>query len=475
MKTKLLFASAILGCFIFVACTGGNQAIKKKSSSKSGKISTKDVIDDKEKSAKEKAEELALMGEQMVTPNAFFFADEIFDQALELDKENVRAIFYKAMLAPALKQKGIAKRVQPLIQKDPQANHHYRLVIDERGDKALKQWLNDGAAEDIDSEAKAIAYLDEMHAEYQKLHDYISANMDLDLTVNIPKYGFVSGNGHRQFICTYNKVNAFEYTYECEQNKTIMQRKIGRADMEVFRQIASGAQIGNILLTAYNATGLQDTFMLGRDNKLLTDRFLIEDIKKNADFGTLRQNHQIAKINAMGTDALSGARWLHSQKASICDHDGKTYGQSTDEGPITWENTYYDEDGNELVEKYVHHQSRTELVRPGYVFDNGICLDTLVSARTTADKVLAQIEASLKGDHITLEVRRDQRHAKQFGDYYSVVMTPKAFLDNPIADVKESIFSDKFNDCGQMTSVTDQSLGGVLYTKSADQFLQHLE
>jgi hypothetical protein len=104
-------------------------------------INTNEIHADASLASPEKAEKLALAAEQLMTPTSFMYADLVLDQALALDASNLRAKFYKAVVATPMSLKGIAARIKPLAARDLESLRRYNEAIANLPESGLKNFF----------------------------------------------------------------------------------------------------------------------------------------------------------------------------------------------------------------------------------------------------------------------------------------------------------------------------------------------
>src|SRR5687768_15532354 len=83
-----------------------------------------------EVSDKMDAEELALAGEQLISPATFMLAQKTFNMSLTKDPNNKRAQFYTAMLKPWMASRGLAVRLKPVIRLHGNIAAHEKMIAD---------------------------------------------------------------------------------------------------------------------------------------------------------------------------------------------------------------------------------------------------------------------------------------------------------------------------------------------------------
>lgn len=475
------FICLLASLLFFVACENKMQSTKAEEGVESNhRIDVKE-IESQEISNIQKAEELALAGEQLMTPTTFQFASVIFDKALIYDSNNQKAIFYKAINAPFVNMKGILKRVEPLLKKD---SVNYEKFLDHVANdsylQAQKDFLYDGEG-DIDSELKLQVFLDEQAKLYDDMRNVMKSMRDKSLVLNIPKSLWRDVDSSRARICEMKVIEPNVYERKCKSDVNLYKMSLERADFTTLQQVAAGLQIYNLVGGLYNLNGFHDLFLKYRGESLsqYRDDQLIEEVNSKEGLAELRDNN-LAKVKNLGMDAIAGTSWALEVQDKIC---GKAEGYREarkDESYkqyyewIVWDNekrTYKTDPqtGMYVYERRYIFQNDT-IRRPGFLFETGICIpeksnrDDLAKALNTENntgKVLKALELALSGNIMTLNYKDKNGNSRKTHVNYA-----QAF-DNPIQDLKS--IPKSFNHCGNVASVNNKSLNGVFVDGDAEE------
>ncbi len=195
-----------------------------------------------------------MAGEQLATPTGFMYADVVLDQALSQDPDNKKAQFYKAFLAQPMALQGILARIKPLANLKPETKKQYEEAISGLPNSGLKTFLFDGQ-EDIKTEKDAQAFVDEIHQGQEKFRQFLKANKDLELTLNLNDWAIQGSVKKAMDDCAVNQVTAGVYEIKkCDLTHTL-EVKLNRADIEALQQITAGLQIYTAMLNSYDASG----------------------------------------------------------------------------------------------------------------------------------------------------------------------------------------------------------------------------
>jgi hypothetical protein len=410
MKVISSLAVVVSLCLI----TSCNEKIQKTSVDQNKKQINTEKIMASDLSSKEKAEQLALAAEQLLTPSGFIYADMILDQALKLNPANKRAGLYKAFLAAPLASKGILARIQPLAARDPKTKQQLQDLIAKLPAGNYKNFLLDGKG-DISDEKGIQAFADSVINGLGKLREFAKANKNLEITLNVNDYMTKPEvyEYHSSYCNTYPDSQG-NYTTECSDYndvsrfQTPSQFSMNRGDFEAVQHIAAGYQIYGSLLNSYSLSGAINVGKNANENPKPTSQ-IWKELVRDADFGKLR-NDVFSKIPQLGSDAIIGVRWAMSLQNELC-----PAGQA---------------------------QSGS---RPGMLVASGICVK---GEPSMIEETLKLAELALSGGRMPIRLGMNDTE-----------IAPKALMDSPIQDLKE--LKPSFNKCGKLTSIANDSLNGL--------------
>lgn len=407
--TKSLVVVASLSAM--VACSPSNN-----SNTKNGitTLNSGSIMADKALSSAEKAEKLALAGEQLTTPTGFMYADLVFDQALSLDSNNKKAQFYKAFLATPMSLRGIMARVKPLAYSHPKTKKEYDEAVKNLPNSGLKTFLFDGTA-DIKNEKDIQGFVAQIHDAQDQFRTFLKNNKSMELTLNVNDWAIQGSMQKTLEDCAVTQVSEGVYDVKKCDLTNALEVKINRADVEALQQIASGMQIYLATLISYDATG---TIAISRkyEGKQVSNKTLYKELSQNADFGKLINGNALKNIVGMGIDAVAGVRWAVQIQNELCQ-----YGQ---------------ENANN---------------RKGFLFGKGLCVKSENEDGSKLEDVLKIVDTVLAGQTIEVKVGKNEE--------IQTVAKPIAVLENPIADLKS--LRPVYNSCDKIQSVSDDTIGGI--------------
>lgn len=405
--TKSLVIMASLSAV--VACSPSKQNKNGVTTLNSGAI-----MADKTLSPVEKAEKLALAGEQLTTPTGFMYADLVFDQALSLDANNKRAQFYKAFLATPMSLRGIMARVKPVASSTPESKKKYDEAVKNLPNSGLKTFLFDGTA-DIKNEKDIQGFVNQVYDAQGEFRTFLKNNKSLELTLNVNDWAIQGSIQKTLDECAVTQVSEGVYDVKQCDLITALEVKLNRADIEALQQISSGLQIYLGTAIAYDATG---TIAASRkyEGKTVSSKTLYKELAQNADFGKLRNADALKNIVGMGIDAVAGVRWAVQIQNELCQ--------------------YGEENSNN---------------RKGFLFGKGLCIKSENEDGSKLEDVLRIVDTVLAGQTIEVKVGQNKE--------ITTVVKPVAVLENPVADLKS--LRPVFNACDKIQSVSDDTIGGI--------------
>lgn len=416
--TKSLVIMASLSAV--VACSPSKQNNKNGVTT----LNSGSIMADKTLSPVEKAEKLALAGEQLTTPTGFMYADLVFDQALSLDSNNKRAQFYKAFLATPMSLRGIMARVKPLAYSHAKSKKEYDEAVKNLPNSGLKTFLFDGAG-DIKNEKDIQGFLTQIYDAQDQFRNFLKSNKSLELTLNVSDWAIQGSIQKTLEECSVNQVSEGVYDVKKCDLINALEVKLNRADIEALQQITAGFQIYFATFISYDATG---TIAVSRkyEGKNVSNKILYKELAQNVDFGKLRNADALKNIVSMGTDAVAGVRWASQIQNELCQ--------------------YGEENANN---------------RKGFLFGKGLCIKTENEDGSKLEDVLRMVDTVLAGQTIEVKVGKNQE--------ITTLAKPIAVLENPIADLKS--LRPVHNACDKIQSVSDDTLGGIFPNHDGNEVL----
>lgn len=427
----LLVSISLLG---LTACTGN-----KSKSNKGTKTIDTHIIQKNSGSLIESAENLALSGEQLLSPLSFMYADLIFDMALKNDPSNKRAQFYKTILKPLVYMKGSMKRIKPLLPlftKEEQKN--YAEFVKDFPESAYKTFLLDGK-EDLKNEKDVQAFLDGYRDQWEQVRIFMKESKEFNINLNVmtlPAMGEVLDKAYDECDVQQKDAGIFEAPINCKYLKAL-KVNVSRADIEVIQQIAAGMQMASILTTAYDLSGTRKLHETAKTENL-TQKVIFENYRDTEGAGQLR-NEELTKITKLGVDAVTGTRWALKNQRNLC-----LYGEENFRN------------------------------RKGSLFKNGVCIDKVDSkSGKLTSTVLDIINKAATGGLVTIskDIYSDDPYVWEPIGEAKATIKPSAIFDNPTLDLK-AMLPAAYNECDSAVSLNDPTVGGLFPNRDGNKYLR---
>lgn len=417
-RRNLIVAIAVVSAL--TACTSKNE------SKNNGKmrINSTAITENASLTPAEKAEQLALAAEQLVSGTSFMYADAVAETALSIDATNKRAQLVRALVGPAMATKGALERAKPIAYRNAKSKADYDKFLadfDKAPNHALKKFLFSGQT-DIKNEKDVQNFIGGIVSAVDRLRVFFKSNKNMTITLNVPGEK-LQGDilDKKQEECYWQQEAEGVYENTCDL-KDVLQIKVERADIEGMQQIVAGYQVYFTLINAYSlagAIGVSDKY---KDAEV-SGNVIREELLKVPEFATLRDAKGLSAIVTMGIDAIAGVRWAKNLQQQLC-----AAGQSDESN------------------------------RPGYVLSSGICIQDRQDSETSLEEMLKNVELALSGGLV------DATFKGQHGEYTTKIK-PVSVLKGSVQDVRDLDLI--FDNCGRVVSAGDSTLGGVFAKKDA--------
>ncbi len=394
---------------------------------KSKMIDMNSIAADQTLSPIDRAEQLALAAEALMTPTSFMYADLVLDQALSADPKNKRAGFYKAFNADKMSLKGILSRLKPIATATAEGRRSYNELLEQIPNHAVRTFLLAGP-EDIKNEKGIQAFTDELAAAYAKFRTHLKTNKDTELTLNLNDWGGGAAFEHATRTCVTEQIDRGVYEIKPCDNSKVLQVSLNRADNEMLQQMVAGLEVYLAMYTAYDMTGAIATSEKFK-NKKASNKQITRELMRYKDFGVYRATSALSKIAGLGIDAIAGVRWAAKLQSELCPQ-----GQAE---PNT---------------------------RKGHLFSSGICISQTNKDGTQLEETLALVESVLKGSTMKIRYGIDDN-----GQPLMTEIKPAALVLSPIQDLKS--LRPVYNECDNMVSVADDTFGGMYPNHDGNEIL----
>jgi hypothetical protein len=382
------------------------------------------------------AEKYARMGELLLLPEGFEYADEMFGKALDADPNNQKANFYKAITEPALLAKGFIPRVERLFTTETELRDLERF----RHDVAKYELpeLTAFATKLPAGEKAFISYYDAQRYAREKvlpaLKQSVARLEKIDLSIaplrlNINPYRLSPEGAKKEYHYTYSShwcnqsngdFSCQDYNYEGTYGDRDLPRvyMIDKHDLKVIRSsyaaMVASVQVG----TAYSFKDIEYAIrrlkaiaeIRHQRRKHLTAEDVTQLLSEFPDLLTLENDHQLSEVSKIATEALKNALSLDEMKDQLCSTQNGRNKKNATLAPMC--------------------------LTVGYVEAFRLGVDLLAGPK----------EIVLGSDSANNEVR--------------ILMDLTRVLKNPIADIK-SLLPTEFDEAGRPVRYPDTTMGGL--------------
>lgn len=387
------------------------------------RISSSSILSDSTLSDSEKSEAIAKQAEVLLTSQGFKQASEVVNEALKLDPENLRAKLIRHLLNPLMAQKGILVRFYPLMRKNPKLLKEYQeyvnSVLDKVPESSLKKFLLEGE-EDVQTEEQFLAWLDAFSESLRQLSAFIKTIKDQEITIRA-NTNLIPDLMHRfALACEIITTASLEYELKCPPSSKKFDVTMDRADFEM---IASFSAIYQANIYFYNSYDLSDAVKVSSvylNDKRLSSEQKLEHFFRNSKFGKLRPQSKMKEIKPLLLELISALNWAVARQNTLCP-----------KGNLDAKNRF------------------------GMLFNTGLCLPGFTVS------FLNSYESILKGEP------QEKILQKANGTSYKTKINYTALIENPISDLR-SLLPIKFDACGNVEKINDNTLGGTYPARDAN-------
>lgn len=422
MTKKLLLSGLVLNMFAIVACSNNKDP---KSGLEVSQISSAAVMNSNLSSTK-KAEELASHAEELFSAQGFEEASKVAKLALNQDPKNLKAGLFNAFLDVLLELKGFSMRTKPLATKTAEGKKNFEdnlVELETKGDTALIKFYLDGKP-DIHTEAQLQKQFDSIALQLQKLSQFLKTTGNAEVTIKANTVLVPDINQRFADACEIKESEELVFELVCPPSENRYLVTLNQADFSNLKDFAVVSQIMMSMYTAYDISGVTDLAVAQEKNPVTTPEQNINALLKNPNFAKIRPKSQLQNVKDWGLEMTSGLRWAMENQATLC----KTGVQSGTN-------------------------------RPGMFLNQGICIPTVFNPYIT------NIEEILDGKPQDIKNKSADKT-----EAYASKVTPMNFLNNPISDLRK-LGPFKYNKCGFVVEMENQSAGGIYPNKDANKIL----
>ncbi len=281
--------------------------------------------------------------EQLFHPQGFIYANRLLDQVLELDPENKKAQFYKAVIKPFLYLKGFKTLSEPIRRKSGVGDtfdpiHAYLEVMGRGGLKEFLEDLEGVETQPIRTMPELQAYFNGWLVEIEELRQFLKNNLDLEFEM----MAFSINNPilYSQMCAISESAPGVLSINECP-HVSIYRTNFDYSDNIIFQNALAGFQMFVAIWGAYNMKGLEYLSEKQKDKGYFEDQFYgdgynyprfvvteraeIQNSRQKYDFlfsqnnfGELNETHKLSLVQSLGVDFAEAYRWAQSFQDNLC-------------------------------------------------------------------------------------------------------------------------------------------------------------
>ncbi len=338
-----------------------------------------------------------------------------FNEALKINPENHRAIFWRASLRPILDLKGIARRMGPLYMQATGNSGRYQAMqnqLRKSNSTALDTFFNDGP-EDIKTPEELQEWMDRFRNSIVSFRHELRAIRDAELSIAVPSFLYTGKSSEMECrSVSFGPVRFDGLEGNCGKSSgnTI---GVNRADLEAILATAGVYQAYLELWTAYRINPMALT---NGNQKPITSRESAQDAVKallNVNRGgELRQAKPFSGIRDLTTEMITGLKFIQEHQQELCSH-----GYSTPEN------------------------------RKGYLIAAGLCIEySSGEDKNEATRTLRSFEAFLTGRPLDIVI-----------DGTTAKFNAMEMFEHPPKDLKD-LAPFKFDNCGTLIELNGKAL-----------------
>ncbi len=352
------------------------------------------------------AQELAHAAEQLVGPYTFMIASRVANEALQKDPHNLKALFISKLLKRFEAFRGIYTRLRSYLKADQLAE--FDKWIQEFPESPMKRYLT-APGKPIHTVTDLQDVLSQYYSGIEEFREFLKQNQGSEFDIELNANVFEQEIRREMYNKCQTATVGDEVTVNCDYSD-IAKKKINSADMIALRQMISGELLIGIFYNSYSLEGVEK---INDDN--LTPQQKTEILMNTPTFGHLRSQNSFKLLRDIGSDLSSAVKWAVQYQKNLCPQGVET-----------------------------------EYQRRGYLFEQGLCVD---STSTVLQRFMATLDQALGGiTKIDME--------KSDGTLVPMNVNLFAWSTKPIQDLRQ-IAPVGWNSCGLATSLRDNTLGGM--------------
>lgn len=367
--------------------------------------------------------ELSIAAEQLVGPYTFMLAYKTALKAVEKDPTNIKAQFYVNFLKRFEAFRGILTRIKPFYKNAAQAKS-LDDTIKNFPQSPLKDFLTEpGTAITTVTDVQNV--LGDYVSALKDFRKFLKANQASEMNIYLNPSVFEQAiKNELRDSCTFNEGNGDGHlVVECDYSM-IATKKLNTADMIALTQMTSGEILAFGLYNSYSLEGIEKLQEVD-PNHLMSRQATVNYLASLPSFGKLRKDHVFSMLTEVGSDLSAATKWAMNYQSTLCPKGTSTPNQ-----------------------------------RKGYLISNGICIENI----SETNHALAMLDSALLG-----AIRVDVKRAN--GEMINTQIDYFALSRQPIQDLRQ-VRPTSWNRCDQVTSLADNTVGGIYADNNANLFLK---
>lgn len=433
MKLNKMTLLGLAGAMAISACS--NDKSQHKDQGLASQTVNSAELEAQSSSKEETAEKLALAAEKMaLNPGGFIYASELIDKSLNMDPQNNRARFYKAVVAPFMAQRGIWARIKPLVAKQTlEQQQDFEKTVSQMPESGIKEFLLDGKP-DIDTLADVQKHLASTRQAFLQSRDLMQSLKKTELNANFTIYSAGNEGTDADIIRSCSPKKLAEGVYEIPhcQYQAVIPLKMTRPDFEAISLSLTTLAVGYTgIFTAYSLEGAEQITKalheVEETNGYVDYQTGLAIVKSHPQFLKIRDPKALKDILSIGNEGMDALKYVLKHQPELC-----RKGQPNPKN------------------------------RPGYLFSGGFC------ANADASHAVVSLNAFLNGPvQVVKEI--DDRAGYKSEDRYLTEINIEHVLQTPIQDLRD-VLPVSIDPNTSQVRFSDNSLGGLFPHNDADAF-----
>jgi len=324
MKTKTLSLAVLsLASMLTVSCSNSNPNVKKESLSQ---VQVNSLVSAGK--TNEAAALLSTMAERILlnSPENILAADELFNKALELNKNDPKANLYSSFTSLTKVTKGFAKRFNSLLT--PEQKAELKRIENDMNNKGLYD-LVDFANNIQDSKKNVSNYKDaKKFLKSELLQEIKNSSVRISL-INDQKFQLIVPNKSSVEACAYSEEAG--WNCETEKAKSVKQIAFDQYDAKAIKSIFKSYETELTIALMFNTDDLQLAAKEIQSHEKSTDQEVVAIIKKYPNLLKIESKDDLRTVFQNTESVLNEFIDFASMRDSLCNEEVRSNHLS---GPI---------------------------------------------------------------------------------------------------------------------------------------------